>query len=59
MEKLLRLPEVMELTGVKKSTVWAWVKSGRLPAPFKLSSRVTVWRLTELQEWINAQGKVA
>lgn len=28
---------------VSPSTIWRWVKSGRFPAPFKLSHNVTVW----------------
>ncbi len=45
----------MELTGLAKSTVWAWVASGRLPKGTKLSSRVTVWRESEIQTWIEKQ----
>ena len=45
---LLRLPQVCSLVGVKKTTVWAWVKDGRLPKPVKLSPRVTAWRTSEI-----------
>lgn len=52
MEKLIRIPRVMELVGIKKSTVWLWVKQGKLPQPKKLSSRVTVWRESEIIDYI-------
>ena len=52
MEKLIRIPRVMELVGIKKSTVWLWVKQGKLPQPKKLSSRVTVWKESEVLEFI-------
>ena len=52
-DKLIRLPRVMELTGLAKSTVWAWVKSGRLPKAKKLSHRVSVWRESEIMAWID------
>lgn len=54
--QLLRIPQVMELTGLAKSTVWLWVKQGKLPSPIKLSTRVTVWKRSDLEEWINAQS---
>lgn len=52
MEKFLRLPQVMELTGLAKSTVWLWVKEGKLPKPTKLSPRVSVWKESEIMAWI-------
>ncbi|WP_373033563.1 helix-turn-helix transcriptional regulator [Sulfurovum sp.] len=55
MDRFIRIKEVMELTGLAKSTVWAWVASGRLPKGTKLSSRVTVWRESEIQTWIEKQ----
>ena len=54
MDKLIRLPRVMELTGLAKSTVWAWVKDGRLPKSKKLSKRVAVWKESEILTWIEA-----
>ena len=56
MDKLLRIPQVMELTGLAKSTVWLWVKEGKLPKPIKLSPRVSVWKESELMAFINGVG---
>lgn len=52
-EKLIRLPGVLERIGVKKSTLWNWVKAGKFPQPIKLSERVTVWRSSDVQKWID------
>lgn len=52
MDRLVRIPDVMKITGLAKSTVWLWVKQGKLPAPIKLSSRVTVWRESELIRFV-------
>jgi prophage regulatory protein len=41
---LLRLPAVLARVPVCKTTWWAGVKSGRYPAPMKLSPRVVAWR---------------
>lgn len=48
----LRLPEVLELIPVSKSTWWAGVKSGKYPKAVKLSSRITAWRTTEISNYI-------
>ena len=51
-ERLIRIQEVMEMTGLAKSTVWLWVKEGKLPAGHKLSPRVTVWYESEIMAYI-------
>ncbi len=53
MDKLLRLPDVAEMLGVSKSTVWLYSRNGTLPKPTKLSPRVTVWKLSDVQSLIN------
>jgi len=52
MSNLLRIKDVMKKTGVAKSTIWLWVKEGKLPKPIKLSERITVWNENEIDEWI-------
>ena len=54
MDKLLRMPQVEELTGCKKSTIWLWVKDGKFPKPKKLSPRITVWKESEVAAFIDA-----
>jgi predicted DNA-binding transcriptional regulator AlpA len=44
----LRLPQVLELFPVSKTTWWEGVKAGRYPPGVKLSSRVTAWRAADL-----------
>ena len=36
-------------------TLWRKVAAGTFPAPFKLSARVTAWKVGAVREWINAQ----
>jgi predicted DNA-binding transcriptional regulator AlpA len=47
-ETLLRLPQVLEILPISRSTFWAWVKSGKAPAPVKLSAGVTCWRKRDI-----------
>ena len=53
MNKLIRINQVMEMTGIAKSTVWLWVKEKKLPQPTHLSPRITVWRLSDIEKFID------
>ena len=46
--RLLRLPQVLELIPVGKSTWWAGVKTGRFPKPLRLGDRCVAWRATDI-----------
>jgi predicted DNA-binding transcriptional regulator AlpA len=48
----VRLPEVLRLIPVSKSTWWAGVKSGRYPASVKLGQHITAWRVGDIRSLI-------
>lgn len=54
-DRLLRLPEVMTLTGMKRSTVYANIKKGFFPQPYKPSPGVSGWKLSEIQAVVNGE----
>lgn len=45
----VRLPVVCSLYACSPATAWRWVKAGKIPAPIKLSDRVTAWRVGDLR----------
>ena len=49
-------PEIAGLLPVSKSTWWAGVKSGKFPQPIKLPGRVTVWRMSDIEAWLDRQA---
>ncbi len=53
-QAFVRLPVVLMLLGVSRSTVWRLCKSGALPAPKKLGSRIAVWQVKDLREVLNS-----
>lgn len=53
-DRLLRLPQVLEILPVSKSHFWEGVKEGRYPSPLKLSSRVTVWRESAIRALVDS-----
>lgn len=39
------------------STLWRMVTEGKFPAPVKLASRTTVWRVSDVRAWMAAQTR--
>ncbi len=52
----LRLPQILALIPISKSSWWAGCKDGRFPKPLKLSARTTVWRAEEIAAFIESIG---
>ena len=48
----LRLPAILQIFPIGKSTWWAGVKDGRFPKPVKLGARTTAWRAEDIKELI-------
>ncbi|MEJ1470941.1 MAG: AlpA family phage regulatory protein [Candidatus Sedimenticola sp. (ex Thyasira tokunagai)] len=44
-DAIIRLPDVLRLFPVSKSTWWAGIKAGRYPSPIRLGDRAVGWRL--------------
>ncbi len=49
-------PASKGMIGVSDKTIWQWIKNGEFPAPIKLSDSVTVWRLSDVQTWMQSKG---
>ncbi len=58
MTRLMRLPEVLQYTGLPRSTVYAMMRKG-FPKPVKLSERSSAWRSDEIQAWIEARTRAS
>ena len=58
-EKILRLPNVLDRTGLSRSTVYLRVTEGRFPKPVSLGARAVGWIETEVEEWIARQIEVS
>ena len=54
--RVLRLHEVVQLCGLRKSTIYLMVRAGQFPAPIKLTptGRAVGWRSDQLQSWIQS-----
>lgn len=50
----LRLPEVLRVYPVSRSTWWAGVRNGRFPAGVKLGPNTTAWRVEDIRALIES-----
>lgn len=45
----LRLPQILAIIPVGKSSWWLGVKEGRYPKPVKLGPRTTAWAVSDIR----------
>ena len=50
--RILRLPAVLDLTGLSRVTIWRYVKAGSFPTPLRLGARAVGWRQSDVHAWI-------
>ena len=48
---LLRLPSVVLLTGLSRSTIYQMISEHRFPRPVRLGTRAVAWRRSDLEQW--------
>lgn len=52
-----RAAQLLPFLPFKRTTLHEWCKSGRFPAPIKLSANMTAWRNEDVHAWLKAQGQ--
>lgn len=50
---ILRLPEVMRRTGLKRSSLYVKISAGTFPEPIRMSPNMVGWLESEVQRWID------
>jgi prophage regulatory protein len=56
--RLIRLPEVLYLTGLSRSALYRLEKAGAFTGRVRLSARAAAWKLDAVQEWIESRPYV-
>lgn len=59
MTNLIRLTKVTEKTGCAKSTIWWMIANNKFPKQIKISPRISVWKESDVNEWIEKQIKLS
>lgn len=56
---ILRLPEVKNITGLSRSSIYSFIQKRTFPAPVKLGERAVGWRSADIQAWLDSRGGAA
>jgi len=51
LQKLIKLPEVINLTGKSRSSIYAAMNQGTFPAPRKIGPRAIAWTTESIRIW--------
>lgn len=54
-EKIIRISKVMDMTGMKRSTIYHHIKNGTFPRPIRIAARSSGWIASEVNEWIESK----
>lgn len=53
--RIIRLKEVIDSTGLARSTIYKYIAEGTFPKPVSLGDRCVGWVDSEVHEWILAR----
>lgn len=53
--RVMRLKEVMDTTGLSRSTVYKYISDGIFPKPVTLGERCVGWVESEVYDWLLAR----
>ena len=53
----VKLPAVVKMTGLGRSTIYKLMAKREFPAPVKLSERAVGWRANELGKWCESRQR--
>ena len=51
-ERLIRLPQVESLTGLKRAHIYGMARRGLFPKPLKIGARASAFRQSQVMAWI-------
>ncbi|MFN7040873.1 MAG: helix-turn-helix transcriptional regulator [Acidovorax temperans] len=54
-DRLIRLPEVLRLTGMCRSALYNQMALGQFPRSIKIGPRAASWSLNEVRRWIGSR----
>lgn len=59
-DRAVKLPELIQLTGKSKTSIYREIKAGRFPAGFSIGLRARAWSLNAVNAWLEQckQGAV-
>lgn len=55
-ERLIRINEVLHISGLSRSSLYANIQKGDFPAQVKLSKKASAWLYSEVSAWVTARA---
>lgn len=52
MDSILRLHDVLRISGASRSSIYLWINAGIFPPPVTLGVRAVGWRKSEVERWL-------
>lgn len=52
LDRYLREPEVLRLTGISQMTLHRWEKRGHFPKRYKIGPNSVAWKESEVSQWL-------
>ena len=56
--KILKLPDVMEATGLSRSSIYAFIGKNTFPKPIPLGVRAVGWLQSEVDQWVENRTRL-
>lgn len=53
--KVVRLPDVCVMVGLKRAAIYRLAQKGSFPKPIKISTKLSGWIESEVCDWINSR----
>lgn len=50
--RLIKIKDVMDCTGLARSTIYKYISNDTFPKPVNLGARAVAWVEDEIQDWI-------
>jgi prophage regulatory protein len=57
-DRVLRLPELLEVVGLSTATIYRLMARGLFPRPIRLTENTVGWRASAVQAWIESRELV-
>jgi len=51
LQKFLKLPEVINITGKSRSSIYSSIQKGIFPAPLKIGQKAIAWSTESIRQW--------
>ncbi len=54
-DRILRLPDVIATTGLRRTAIYDAIRRGTFPAPLALTDRARGWKISDIRAWIDSR----